>query len=128
MRRTIASSVLLSSLLFTAAANASPPSASAPALTNRITTGVTPPQLLNSLALTVPDRETGAVVPNGTQIDVSFVVDPKGQPRNIQVVKGYSVLWNARAIQAVSQLHYRPASIDNQAVPMVVNLVIAITE
>ena len=128
MRRTIASSILFSSLLFTAAANASPPPDSAPAPTRRISTGITPPRLLNSLNLVNPDPFTGSSVPAGTKIAVSFVVTENGQPSNIQIVKGYDRVWNARAIQAVQHLYYRPASIDDHNVPMRVDLVIAIAQ
>jgi len=125
MRRTIVSTVLFSSLLFTAAAYASPPPDDA-AATIRVSTGVTPPQLLDSLQLTVPDPITATNVPADAQITVSFVVDERGQPRNIQVVKGYDLFWNARAVDAVSKLHYRPATMDSQAIPMTMNLVITI--
>jgi outer membrane biosynthesis protein TonB len=128
MRRTIATSVLFSSLLFTAAAYASPPPDDAAATTRRVSTGVTPPQLLDSLKLTTPDSLTATSVPADTQITVSFVVNEKGQPSNIQVVRGYDLFWNERAVQAVSKLHYRPASIDNQTIPMAVNLVITIAQ
>lgn len=128
MHRTIASAALFSSLLFTALANASPPSESYSAPTHRVTTGVTPPQLLNSLQLAVPDSLIASAAPSNMQIAVSFVVDKEGQPRDIQIVRGYNSVWNEHAIQAVSQLHYRPASIDDQAVPMAVNLVIAIAK
>lgn len=126
MRRTIITGVLFSSLLFTAAANASSPPADAAASTLRVSTGPNPPQLLNSLELTVPDPLTATNVPADTQITVSFVVDEKGQPRNIQVVKGYDLFWNSRAVDAVGRLHYRPATMDNQAIPMAMNLVITI--
>jgi outer membrane biosynthesis protein TonB len=128
MRRTIVSTVLFSSLLFTAAAYATPPRDDAAASTRRVSTGVTPPQLLDSLNFTGPYSFTAASVPADTQITVSFVVNEKGQPGNIQVVKGYDLFWNARAVEAVSKLHYRPASIDNQTIPMAVNMVITIAQ
>ena len=129
MRRTIASSVLFSSLLFTAAAYASPPPDDAAASTTlRVSTGVTPPQPIDSLKLVASDSLSATPIPANARIKVSFIVDEKGQPRNIQVVKGYDSLWNARAVEAVSKLHYRPASIDNQTIPMAVNLVITIAQ
>ncbi|MFP5276364.1 MAG: energy transducer TonB [Acidobacteriota bacterium] len=124
MHRTITSSVLLSSLLLTVAANASPPPAPAPAL--RVSTGVTPPQPLNSISLIAPAEFAGLSVPIGTSIVVSFLVDETGHPRDIRIVKGYNVMWNLRAAQAVQHLRYLPAQMDNQAIPMRMDLAIAV--
>ncbi len=124
MHRTIISSVLLSSLLLSVAANASPPPTSAPAL--RVSTGVTPPQPLNSLSLIAPAQFAGLSVPIGTSIVVSFLVDETGHPRDIRIVKGYNVMWNLRAAQAVQHLRYLPARMDNQAIPMRMELAIAV--
>lgn len=126
MRRTITSTVLLSSLLFTAAAYASPPAGDMPAPTRRVSTGITPPKLLDNLSITMPEQSAATNIPDHTQIAVSYVVDEKGEPRDIRVVQGYDILWNARAVDAVSRLHYRPAMLDNQPIPMGMNLVITL--
>lgn len=126
MRRTITGTILLSSLLFTAAAYASPPTGDTPALTHRVSTGVTPPKLLDNLSITTPEQSAATNIPDHTQIAVSYVVDEKGQPHDIRVVQGYDVIWNARAVEAVSRLHYRPATLDNQPIPMGMNLVITL--
>lgn len=126
MRRTIIGTILSSSLLLTAAAYASPPASDSAASTHRVSTGVTPPRLLDSIYIQAPNDATDLSIPSGTQISVSFVVDAKGQPRDIHVVQGYTTVWNARAIDAVSKLHYLPASLDDQAVPMEMNLVITL--
>jgi len=128
MRRTITGTLLLSSLLFTAAAYASPPTGDTPAPARRVSTGITPPQLLDSLTLGLPDAISATSIPAGTQISVAFVVDEKGQPHDIHVVQGYDLIWNARAVDAVSKLHYRPASLDNQSIPMNMNLVITLAQ
>jgi hypothetical protein len=124
MRRTLATVLLLSSFVFTAAAYASDDvSASTP----RVSTGVTPPQLLNSLNVTVPDPTTGHSMPADSSISVSFKVDETGQPRDIRILKGVDPFWNARVANAVQNLHYRPAMMDNQPVSMVVNLDVTLT-
>ncbi len=123
MRRTITGTLMLSSLLLTAAAYASPPIGdSAP--THNVSTGITPPQLLDSLSLSIPDSSSATTIPEGAQITVTYVVDDKGQPSNLHVVEGFDPIWNARALDAVSKLHYRPATLDNQPVPVPMNLVI----
>lgn len=83
------------------------------------------PRLLDSLALNASPSVTPNI-PEGTQITVSFVVDGNGQPRDIHVVQGYNMVWNALAIDAVSRLHYRPAMLDNQPIAMNMNLVITL--
>jgi Gram-negative bacterial TonB protein C-terminal len=128
MRRTITGTLLFSSLLFTAAAYASPPSGDSSASARRVSTGIVPPKLLDSLSINLPDQTAGTNIPAGTQIRVAFVVDEKGQPHDIRVVQGYDLIWNARAVDAVSKLHYRPASLDNQSIPMNMNLVITLAQ
>jgi hypothetical protein len=128
MRRIIPGTLLLSSLLFTAAAYASPPSGDSSAPARRVSTGIVPPKLLDSLSINLPDQAADSNIPAGTQIRVAFVVDEKGQPRDIRVLDGYDLIWNARAVAAVSNLHYVPASLDNQAIPMNMNLVITLAQ
>lgn len=99
-----------------------------PAPTHRVSTGIVPPKLLDSISINLPDQIATTNIPAGTQISVAFVVDEKGQPRDIRVVQGYDVIWNARAVDAVSRLHYRPASLDNQSIPMNMNLVITLAQ
>lgn len=124
MRRPLVSALLYSSFAFAfaAVANASPPSNVASAQTHRVSTGVTPPQLLNSLQLTFPDPQSAHALATGNRVSVSFLVDEKGQIQNIRVVQGIDAIWNARIVDAVRKLHYRPATMDNEPVPMAVNL------
>jgi outer membrane biosynthesis protein TonB len=122
MRNILASSLLLSSLFFTAVANASPPSDSASAPAPRVSTGVTPPRLLNMLSISYSNFPNQSSRPPATQVKVSYLVDALGMPRNIQMVSGINPMWDAAIVQAVSQLRYRPASIDHQSVPMEITL------
>jgi hypothetical protein len=120
MRYTLASCLLLSSLFFTAVADASPPSDHASAPTSFVSTGVTPPRLLNSLEITYPDTLSPSFSP--PQVQVSFLVDTEGRPRDIQIVKGINPLWNAAIAQAIGQLRYQPASLDHKPIPMAITL------
>jgi len=127
MRRIIASSIVLSSLLLPAAAFASTssdePAASTPA--PRISTGVIGPTLLNTISLTVPDL---AMVPIESQVGVSFVVNENGVPENIQVTKGINALLDSKVVEAVSRLHYRPGTIDDKKIPVDMNLTVIISK
>lgn len=129
MRRTLASTLLLSSLLLPALAKAaSPPvdDASAPA-PHRVTTGVVAPVLLNSTGIVLPSGISLNTIPIDSQFALSLVVDQDGRPQNVQVVKGISPFWDARVVNAVRKFRYRPATIDNRPVPMGLNLIVNFT-
>jgi TonB family protein len=130
MRHIIASSVVLSSLLLPAAAFASK-SADEPVATTaapRVTTGVIGPFLVNSLNLTAPAGPAASFIPADAQVGVSFVVDEKGVPENIQVTKSINPTWDSQVVEAVSKLHYRPARIDDQKIPVDMNLTVVIAK
>jgi len=121
MNRILASTLLLSSVLLPAVAGASPATdATVPA--PRISTGIVPPRLINSLNFTYPASQTGFYIHSGTKVTATFVVDENGQPRDIKVVKGVDPFWNARIAESLKYLRYRPATIDNQPTPIAVNL------
>jgi TonB family protein len=129
MRHIVATSVVLSSLLLPAAAFASRP-ADEPAATTavpRVSTGVTGPVLENSLTLFAPEGLPASAIPEDAQVGVSFVVDEKGEPEKIQVTKSINPTWDAQVVEAVSKLHYRPARIDDQKIPVDMNLTVIIT-
>ncbi len=130
MRHILTSTVILSSLLLPAAAFASKP-ADDPAATTpapRITTGVIGPFLVNSLNLTAPQGPDASFLPADAQVGVSFVVDEKGVPENIQVTKSINPSWDSQVVEAVSKLHYRPARIDDQKIPVDMNLTVVIAK
>jgi TonB family protein len=55
---------------------------------------------------------------------VSFRVDEKGAPQNIHLVKSVSPTVDGRVMAAVSQYRFVPGTLDDQNVPVDVNLVI----
>jgi len=130
MRHIIATSVVLSSLLLPAAAFATKPNDEPAASTAmpRVSTGVIGPFLVNSLTLTAPDGYAASSIPADTRVGVSFVVDEKGVPENIQITKSINPTWDSQVVDAVSKLHYRPARIDDQKIPVDVNMTVVITQ
>jgi len=130
MRHILASSVVLSSLLLPAAAFASnsvdDPAAATPA--PRVSTGVVGPFLQNSLTLTAPEGPAASFIRPDAQVGVSFVVDENGFPENIQVTKSINPSWDSQVVEAVSKLHYRPARIDDQKIPVDMNLTVVIAK
>jgi TonB family protein len=128
MRRILAISTLLSSLVLPAAAFASTPVDDASAPTPiRVSTGVTEPVLVNSANLSVPASYLIDGIPGDAQVGLSLTIDDKGQPENIQVTKSYSKFWDARVIETVREFHFKPATVDNQPTPIDMNLVVNIT-
>ncbi len=127
MRRILATSILLSSLILPAAAFASTPvdDATAPTPT-RVSTGVIFPTLVQTVDVAIPDGFAGSPIPGDAQVGLTLTVDASGQPQDIRVVKSLDPRWDARVVDAVSKFHFRAGSIDNQPVPVDMNLTINI--
>ena len=128
MRRILATSLMLPSLLLPAVAKASTlvDDASAPTPI-RVSTGVVFPELLDTVNVAVPDAFIGLPIPADAQVGVSFTVDEKGHPQNIHVTKSLNTLWDARVVDAVREFRYRPGTVSNQPVAVDMNLTINIT-
>jgi TonB family protein len=127
MRRILATSTLLSSLILPAAAFASTPVDDATAPTPiHVSTGVTQPVLVNTAYLDIPAGYSTDDIPADAQVGLDVTINEKGQPENIQVVKSYSKFWDARVVSTVRQFHFKPATVDNQPVPVDMNLTINI--
>jgi TonB family protein len=128
MRRILAISTLLSSLVLPAAAFASTPVDDASAPTPiRVSTGVTEPVLVNSASLNVPVGYSIDAIPSDAQVDLSLTINAKGQPENIQVTKSFSKFWDARVIETVREFHFKPGTVDSEPTPVDMNLVLNIT-
>ena len=127
MRRILATSLLLPSLLLPAVANASKPvdDASAPTPV-RISTGVVAPVLLDAADLSLPAGFNQEFIPSDAQVSLKLTVDRRGQPQDIHVVKSYNPFWDARVIDAVRQFRFKPGTVSNQPVPVDVNLTVNI--
>ena len=128
MRRILATSLMLPSLLFPAVAKASTPMDDASAPTPvRVSTGVNEPVLIDSPSAVVLDSFTFDAIPNDAQVLLTLTVDEKGQPQDIHIVKSYNPLWNAQVLDAVRNFRYKPGTIDNQPTPVDVDLTVNIT-
>ena len=127
MRRILATSTLLSSLILPAAAFASTPVDDATAPTPiRVSSGVTQPVLVNSAYLDVPTGYSIDSIPAGAQVGLAVTIDEKGEPENIQVVKSYGRFWDERVIEAVRQFKFKPATVDGEPTQVDMNLTVNI--
>jgi TonB family protein len=125
MRRILAASLMLSSLIFPAVAKASTPVDDSTAPTPvRVSTGVTEPVLLGSPVLSLPQGLAFDIIPPGAQVELTLTVNAKGEPENIQVVKSFSPFIDARVVETVSQFHFRPATVNNQPTAIDLNLTV----
>ncbi len=129
MRHILASTLVLSSMLFPAVANASTSTDDAAASTPnlRVSTGVTAPKLEKSINLSVPDGLASAFLPNNAEIGLTLTVDSNGQATGIKVVKPSNPYWDARVVDAIQKSHFQPGKVDNTPVPVDMNLTVVIT-
>jgi TonB family protein len=146
MRRIIVSSLFLSAMLLHAQADtkgqrvtwearnegaSAPVAAALPPATDvgsttqarRVSTGVTEPKLISrpSLTLAATDFPTQDLAIH--HVVVSFKVDANGTPQNVHIVKSVNQTIDERVMMAVRNSRYEPATLDNQSVPVDVNLV-----
>jgi len=128
MRQIVASTILLSSMIFPAVANASSSTddATAPTSNLRVSTGVTAPRLAGSLVIAVPDSQSRAFFTADTEIGLSLTVDADGKPENVTVVKPSNPYLDARVVEAVQKAHFRPGSIDHSPIPVDMNLTVTV--
>ncbi|MGO9940359.1 MAG: TonB family protein [Terracidiphilus sp.] len=151
MRRIIVSTLLLSTVLLHAQtgtkgqsatlvahndANASTASATASPATDvdtttparRISTGVTWPKLISEPTLSVSSADFPTPNLAAQHVVVGFRVDETGAPQNVHLVKSVSQTVDERVLAAVRQYRFVPGTLDDQKVPVDVNLVINFQE
>ncbi|MGA2675012.1 MAG: TonB family protein [Terracidiphilus sp.] len=128
MRRILVASLLLSPMLFTAAAFASPAMDDASASTQLlpISTGVKPAKIVHTTNIEFPSDTFSETIPNDTEVVLTMNVDEKGTPQNIQIVRSADKFLDARVLEAVSQFRFRPAMLDKKPIPtdMTLNVVV----
>ena len=125
MRRIIAAGILLSPLFLTATAIASTPASDAAALTpaRPVSTGVVPARVVYAAGVEIP---LTASIPNDAEVVLQLNVGEDGQARDIQVVKSASTILSAPVVDAVRKFRFRPATLDNQAIEVPMNLTVVV--
>lgn len=106
--------------------------ASAPAVTDvnagfsarRITTGVIAPKLLTSPNIVVATTDFATDDLSTQKAIVSFKVDAEGLPHHVEIKKSVNPEIDARVLAAVSSWRFTPATLDDQPVPLDMNLVV----
>ncbi len=123
MRRII-SALMLSSLALSAAAATSKPANDADSTSVRpVSTGVTSPRLVYSTRINISSSELPDT--NG-RVVLKFKLDTTGTPQSIQVVEPLTQSIDARIVDAVRQFRWSPAVLNNQTVPIDMNLIVQV--
>jgi len=128
MRRILIASLLLSPMLVTAPAVASQPRSDADASTQpvRVSTGVVAPQLVYTTAVEFPGGAFDMTIPQDAKVVLSMNVDTKGHAQDIQVIKSVNPDLDQRVVNAVRGFRFRPATLDNQTIPVDLNLTVEV--
>ena len=125
MRRILAAA-LLSSIALTAAAETGKPVNDADATSARpVSTGVTSPQLVYSSKINISPAELPSDS-NSARLILKFNLDKTGTPQGIQVVQPLTQAIDARVVDAVRKFRWSPAVLNNQTVPIEMNLVVQV--
>jgi TonB family protein len=130
MRSMLVSSLMLSSLLIPAVANASSSKddASVPTPAIRVSTGVSAPTLSEPIDIVLPDGLAADFLPMDKEVGLSLTVDQSGQASNVKVVKSVNPYWDALVVDAVQKSHFKPAKLDDQAIAIDMNLTVNIAK
>lgn len=128
MRNLLIAGLMLSPMLITSAAVASSPKSDAAVATQnlRVSTGVTAPELIAPTDIHIAASDADRVLPANVSVVLAVNVDEQGNAHDLHVVKSVNPNLDARVIAAVSQSHFRPAKLDNQAIPYALNLVVEV--
>lgn len=128
MRHILASSLLLSSILFPAAANArtSADDVSAPTPGLRVSTGLVAPILVDAISIQLPEGLPRTFVPVNSEVGLSFTVDTTGHAEHVKVVKSANPYWDARVVDAIQKSQFHPGKLDNEAIPVDMNVTVSL--
>jgi len=124
MRRIIAA-IMLSSMALSAAAATSKPANDADSTSVRpVSTGVTAPRLVYSSRINISSSELPTT--SGGRVVLKFRLDTTGTPQSIHVIEPLTQSLDARIVDAVRQFRWSPAVLNNQTVPIDMNLVVQV--
>lgn len=91
----------------------------------RISTGVISPKLISEPSVKVSTADFTSEDLAAQHLVVSFRVDQNGAPQNVHLLKSVNPTVDSKVMAAVRGYRYAPATLDEIAVPMDVNLVVS---
>jgi outer membrane biosynthesis protein TonB len=131
MRLTQAAALLLAPALMAVSAVASTPKSEAPANTvtpvRRVSTGPVAPVLVSS-AIRVPAEKLTNALGRQAKVVLSFYVDEKGQAQGVRVTASANPEIDALVVDGILHSKFRPATLDHQAIPLQMSLVVKVQQ
>lgn len=88
----------------------------------KITTGLTAPKILHTVAIDIKSDELDALSSSENKAVVSFLVGEDGIARDVRIVKSLDRMLDARVVAAVKQYRFQPGQLDHQPVAVPVTL------
>ena len=92
--------------------------------TRRISTGVIAPKLISNPKIVVATTDFANEDLSTQKAVISLKVNQEGSTQNVKILQSVNPTVDARVLAAVRDYHFAPATLDGEAVPMDVNLVI----
>jgi TonB family protein len=126
MRRILVASLLSSIALTAAAASPKPANDASTPATPVVTTGVTSAQLRYAAKIDLPATAALSSLPNPAKMVLKLNLDQTGSPTHVEVVQSLTPELDARVVKAVRQFRWSPAVLDNQTIPIDVNLIVEV--
>jgi outer membrane biosynthesis protein TonB len=124
MHRFLVVSLLSSLALSAAAATPTPVTGAAPG-SLAVSTGVTEAHLLRSARIYIPTDALDSNT-NPAELILRVSLDETGTPTDMHVVHSINPEVDSRVMKAVRSFRWRPAVLDNQTIPVDVNLVVSV--
>jgi len=88
----------------------------------RISTGVTPPKLIQTVEIISDNTWPWAVTGRDRKVIVTMLVDENGKPSDLKIVQSAGPDMDKNVLKAVSQYRFRPGTLDHAPVAAPINL------
>ncbi len=118
--------ILLSTLLAPAAVTAFAADADVSAPTIRVSTGVVAPTVINAGDFAVSADAMSGVVLDRPAVVLALRVNEKGLAENVHVVRSINAKVDAQVLEAARGFRFRPATLDEQPVPVDLHLTVVV--
>lgn len=93
-------------------------------LVSHVSTGVTSPKIIHDIRIVRLSDTITQIFPTVSEVSVTLQVDEKGQAHNVQIATPVNSYLDAHVVDAVRQMHFRPATLNNQAISVDMDLTI----
>jgi len=95
-------------------------------MTSKVSTGVIAPKVIEAVKVELPNDAVIQNFANHAQVVVSVTVGADGKAQDVHVTKSLTKQIDDQVVAAVRQFRFAPATLDNQAVTMSMNLTVVL--